>query len=305
MSRPRVLHLLDAGLAPPRLLPIVRGSDPVLTRRCGHDLVRLRAALEVRAQRPDIVVAWSRAAARAAVAANVAHVLWRPVPHDVRPLARATALCHSKLQHRRLGGHLLPDPLPATPTVSRESRGISELDVLWLLSCDTGPHAGLPRAAWAATLMHVLMRREGKRHRLLLDPGPARPLRRLRRFVDQLGIPGLGVPIEQTIGLDYGQLAGLADGAVFSPTGFCDPWPARVAVAAGLPIVATNDVAGGLADAEHVHHAASDKPRHIAREMLRHQDRQPRRPAPTDEAVADVGAKFAALLEPAASPILR
>ncbi len=203
------------------------------------------------------VVCWSKDAFDTAVSVGIPTIFYRPQPHEARPTGGAVLLCHGNAQQERIGGISMPAPVTVAEA-SRSDDGVFR----WLLSADAGPNSGLQSGVWAACLLYVLMRRQGQTHRMLLAPGDAPRLRQARRFADQLGLPDM---IEPTHGLTYEEAAGRADAALLTPTGPCDPWPAHVAAATGLPIVSTEvaEMQGSGFVSETM------LPRHITRAMLR------------------------------------
>ena len=246
------------------------GDERVLRRRFDSPAARLRAAADVRRMGVRRVTAWSPRAFQVATSSGVQHVTYRPPAHVARvPDGADLILAHSDEQRRRLGKAAETRVAPILPAVAipRGELGVEEDDVLWLLSDDEGPTANLSLAVWAGAVQHVLMRREGRRHRLVLH-GDGPRLRRAKRFLDQLGLPDLGVPAGDG-GASYEALAATADAALFTPNGLCDPWPALAANAAGLPVVTTNrpEVLATLRDAD-ARVVKSFLPREVARAML-------------------------------------
>lgn len=269
--RADVLHLVDATEPADRLFAIAHESGTVLRRRLDSGIVRLRTAADVRRRGAEIVVAWSPRALEVARLAGTGRIVYRPPPALFRtPKGGVTTLCHGEAQASRLGGDkvILPSPIPSAQPVPRDDLGVEENDFLWLLSSDGGPNAGLPTAIWAAALLYVLKRREGERHRVIL-PGDGPRHRQARRFVDQLGLPEMTVPVTT---IDPARLAATADATLLTPSGPCDPWPARLAAAAGLPAVVTDrpEVRSAFDEADdRVRVPTSELPRHITREMLK------------------------------------
>ena len=257
-----LVHLVDVASPPDRLFQaVVRPEDVVIRRRCDEALLRLRGGIALRQIGADRVVAWSDDACRVALATPASIVFHRPRPEAVRPIGRSVPLCHGPTQQRRLGGVVVEQPAtPAEP--DRPGDGAFR----WLLSADATPGGGLDVAVWAATLLYVLMRQEGRRHLILMAPGDAPRLRRARRFADQLGLAAM---IEPTHGLTYEQAAARADAVLLTPTGPCDPWPARVARATGLPAVATRSRTVRDVYGDKAFESESSLPRHLTREMLR------------------------------------
>ena len=220
-----------------------------------------------------MVVAWSATALRAARGARV--ILHRPAPDATRAATGAdVTLCHSETQRARMARHnpsaaleVAPEPvLPADPSVDRVTLGVDESDFLWLLTPDTTAHGGQRLAAWAAALVHVLHRHADRRHRLLIA-GDDPAARSAKAFVNHLGLPRLATPVTTRPAED---LAAVADAVVLAPTGPCDPFAARLALAEGLPVASTRaaEVAEGVARQGVVVWSATARPRHLARAMI-------------------------------------
>ena len=267
-----LLHLIDAsGPAPDALYGHVASRDGRTVRRSLDSwAARQRLAFDLRRMRADTLVVWSPRALSAAKRAGAKRLIYRPRAHATRVPAGAANLFHCHAQRRRCGGGgaVVPAPVPPAEPVTRRELDAGDDDFLWLLSADAGPGADLPTATWAGALLHVLMRHaKGRRQRLLLPGGDAARLTRARRFADQLGLQELAVPVTT---LPYARLAASADGAVFAANGPVDPWPMRLARAAGLACVAadcaeTREVFAGY---DAVRLVDGGKPRHLTRAML-------------------------------------
>ena len=283
------VHLTDAGRPMPRLLAAVRSeSDHVIRRPMGDALLRMRAASPAKKVLNGRLVAWGPKARKAAQQATAGAFIYRPDPDDPPGVPSGDlVLCHSDAHarwHRSRGWaadrlRVVPDPVDPPPPVDRDALGLAESDFLWLLPADATRHAGrgagLKLSVWAGALTHVLMRREGKTHRLLI-PGDGRPQRDARRFLDSLGLPDLATP---PTGAPAEVLAGVADAAVLSPTGPFDPWAVALVRAAALPtaFLPHPETNGLQVEADHVA-ATSSKPRHVVRAMLEVIDQGKARP---------------------------
>ena len=242
----------------------------MVRRRFDSPAARLRAAADVRRMGVRRVTAWSPRAFEVATASGVQHITYRPPAHVTRvPDGADVILAHSDTQRQRLGKAAVTEiaPIASATAIGRVELGVEDDDFLWLLSNDEGPTANLSLAVWAGAVQHVLMRREGRRHRLILH-GDGPRLRRAKRFLDQLGLPDLGLPAGND-STTYEALAATADAALFTPSGLCDPWPALVAASAGLPVVTTDrpEIQAAVTKTEH-QVVKSMLPREIARAML-------------------------------------
>jgi hypothetical protein len=265
------LHLLDAAEPRPRLWRSISSRVESIVVALDTPVQRWRVRRRLLGQR---VLAWGPAALRVA-AGSGAQVTYRPLPPEGRVDPRVSAvLCHSELQRRRLGEQgcsagieVVPDPVLQARPPRRQEVVTGQTDHLWLLSDDTGRFGGQKLGIWSAALAHVMLRRRGRTLRLMIagdDAGTARA----RRFVDQLGLPGMTTP---AAGYPLEALAGLAEAMLVSPTGPCDGYAARVARANGLAMVATPvpEIREVVAGYDNVSWSSSVKPRHVARAMLK------------------------------------
>ncbi|MEM1013005.1 MAG: hypothetical protein AAGI46_12390 [Planctomycetota bacterium] len=254
---------------------------------------RQRLSLRIRAAEPDVVVAWSENACRAALAARstirVGKVFYRPSPQARRPVTEGIALCHSSVQHEALGGHVLPRPVPKLDRIS-----IGDNVFRWMLPNDASGHVDLRTAIWAGALVRLAARSDGRAVRLVLPPSTRWPFAQARRFADQLGIPSLVEPWHAT---SYVEAARRCDGLVCTPTGPCDTWPVRLARQLGLAIASTPaaDVREAAGEAE-VFEAESSQVRHVAKAMLQATNHE-KPPKPSRDATHDAASVREAFAE--------
>ncbi len=260
-----LLHVVDVERTPDDLFRLVDNGN-TLQCRTSEILLRKRLGLRIRRLAPRAVMAWSGKACEAALAAQGADglplVYYRPEPHDRRGVAGGIAICHSEAQQACLGGQVVRRPVPDVDRVDLDD-GVFR----WLLTDDSGPHADFSLAIWAGALIHVLMRREGKQHRLVLPGGSAFRHRQARRFADHLGLGELVEPWHATT---YVEAARRSNAVLLTAAGPADAWAARLGHRLGVPIVSTASVevreAVPLAA---VVTPQSRQPRHVARSMLR------------------------------------
>ena len=177
-------------------------------------------------------------------------VVYRPCVTRERmtPDGAVLVLAHSDVQRERLIAagqpaqqvRVVPSPVLDSPsTLTRKQLGLAEDDFAWLLTSETGPGGNLRLAVWIGTLIHVMFRDTdpgGRRHRLVLV-GDSEQHRLARRFVDQTGLPQLGVTFGSDRPADYVAAAKCCDGMLLMHNRPASAWPLRVGAAAGLKLL--------------------------------------------------------------------
>lgn len=278
-----MVHLIDLAAPTPRLLETVRGESEVIALSLETLPLRWRARRMLNGRHPETIVAWSFDALRVARRCNAPVIHYRPLPDVLTPpmhgVVAVMGVCHGETQRRRFARAgwnaddliVMRDPVPTRKAIDRESIGATAEDFLWLLPADAtllaGRAAGLRLAIWAGALLHVLERKRPWRHRLVI-PGDGVPQRVARRFMDQLGLPDLGLPVTTADAVD---VATVADAVLLTPVGPCDPWPASLAKASGLPVVTTDrpEMLEILTGTPRVLVTPWRRPRLISQEMLK------------------------------------
>jgi len=279
------LHIVDADdpdIDPLRAV-VVEPSSRVFRRALGCAALRWRASLELRRTFTRVAnrltVAWGWRGLETARSSGVMHGVYRPapageriaVPHGNWHLAATStqqADDHVAAGWPRERCHVVHPPGrrdDGVKTPSRREHGIEDDDFVWLLAGDPGPNTGLRQAIWACTIAQVV-ERLARSHRVLAWGDDAHH-RYASRFLDQLGLPELGVRVGQVA---YARAAHLADAFVFLPTGPTGGLTTAVAALAGLPGVASDlpEVREAFGGCSNVKLLSDVQPRVVAREML-------------------------------------
>jgi hypothetical protein len=289
MSRPAAptLHLVDRA-DPPRRPPRATANEAVLRLRLDQPTLRWHAVHRTRQALAggmrDLVV-WSDCAldvARRVLKPSDLRVTLRPAPDALinpgEPFVHLRVVVQSQVQRERFRRRgwspeqivVAPEIVPPADPLDRRELKVEADDFLWLLPCDATRHsgraAGLSLAVWAAALVHVLERHSARPPRILV-PGDHLPQRFARRFIDQLGLERLAVPITWQ---PLERLAATCDAALLTPTGACDPYGFRLARSFDLPTVAlqTPEARETLGDWPLWHRPTDAKARSVAQAML-------------------------------------
>jgi glycosyltransferase involved in cell wall biosynthesis len=124
----------------------------------------------------------------------------------------------------------------ARDTKLHRAMGFKETDFVTLLSGESTSAAAHRIGAWAVSILHVI----DPRHRLLVW-GRGSQTDALVRFGKRLDQPELVTVAERSLGraVEWEELVGAADALLVPSDGFVATLPASIAVAAGLPIVAS------------------------------------------------------------------
>lgn len=118
----------------------------------------------------------------------------------------------------------------------RAELGFSDDDYVLLAPGETTRAAGHREAAWTVGILSVLDRRYK-----LLTWGRGPLAHSLNTLAKKIGPPGMVTAAEQKLGraIDFADLPGACDAAIFAPAGPTPPLPIAICLAAGLPIIAS------------------------------------------------------------------
>ena len=272
-----VVHLLDAAAEVDPLFELIAPENHALRRSLDSPLLRWRAARDVESA-AGVVVAWGENAFEACRRSHVRTVIYRPSPALRRPPAFSKGRGgppivvvngRPQLDRFRRAGWPASRIRVVVPPVARLRGPVlksAPREFRWLLSADASGDAGLREAIWSATLL-FFMERPHRLHRLLIC-GDGINQRRAKHFVDQLGQPGLALPLPRT---RVEQAVWQADAALLVSTGPTDPLTAAAVAVAGIPAVIHGKGDDGtlLAGRPNVHVSPDTRPRVVTREMLR------------------------------------
>ncbi|HEV2295026.1 MAG TPA: glycosyltransferase [Tepidisphaeraceae bacterium] len=295
----RVLHLVDAdadfqtergvlGLA--RALGADFATD---TRRLGRGRYRNRAAAVLALRREsnfDIVHAWGPAALTVAAMASSKPIMYSPLPETRRrdvSWARAVmdyrqveVICPTatlRRLHVERGVplercHLIRPGVEfgkirrRRDVALRARLGFTDADHVLLTAGESTRAAAHTDAAWAASILHIL----DAKYRLLVW-GRGRGAAKVKRFGDSFGRNALVTLAEPALGrLEFEELLPAADTILVSSIGATATLPISIAMAAGLPIVATVTYTTSelLEDRHTAVMAPACVPRRLARRVL-------------------------------------
>ena len=251
------LHLIDTR-RPSRdpLLPIISKGGRLLKRSADRRLEAIRLRRDVARllrRQPGTVVCWSRQMLEAVRGVN-APLVWRPgaTEKHITPDPQMLVVAQSEFQRQAILDAAQPSDrvvtfagpvVPGHVAITRRQLGLADHDFAWLLTSETASTAGLRRAVWVGALLHVMFRDTAgpngstkQRHRLVIV-GDSERHRIACRFIDQLGLPGLGVSLASNSTGAYVNAAMASDGMILLHDGPASAWPLRVGVATGLRVL--------------------------------------------------------------------
>src|SRR5688572_8611131 len=294
----RVLHLLDRDAD----FQAERGADALTrglgagysseSRRIGRGGNRniVHAVLALRRDEPfDVIHAWGRDALSAAAMSNARHVVYTPTTARLR---RSIAWARAVMDHRRVEvvcptstlrrlhverGVRLERCHLIRPGVDfgrvkrrrddalRAKLGFGPDDRVILAAGESTRAAAHAQAAWATSILHVVW----PKYRLLLwGRGPMAA--RTNRLATHLS-PAMSADASRRLGsVDFETLMPAADIVLVTARGPVATLPISIAMAAGLPIVATVSYTIGelLEDRHTALLAPANEPRQLARRIL-------------------------------------
>ena len=209
----------------------------------------------------DVVHAWDERAMLAAACAGARRILFSPPPAPSRrTLDRlrfamryrdVQVVCSTTVQQDHLVRHgisetrcrVIRPPVDVRPApVARDARlrqalGFGDDDFVLLTAGESTRPAAHERAAWAASILHVV----DERFRVLLW-GRGERLRRAAMLGHRLREPGLVTVAEHVLGraVEFDELLAAADAMLVTARGGVSLLPVGLAMAAGVPVVSAD-----------------------------------------------------------------